>query len=349
MRTLIAGLGSIGRRHLRNLQALGESDIILLRSGRSTLPEAELAGLPAVDSIERGLSLRPQAVIIANPTAHHLDVAIPAAEAGCHLLLEKPVSHSMQGVADLARIAAASGSRILVGFQFRFHPCLQLLQRLLSDGELGEPLHAGAHWGEYLPDWHPWEDHRSSYSARADLGGGVVLTLSHPLDYLNWLFGQPVGVVARTAQLPHLELQGVEGMADIVLQYSSGMSAGVHLNYAQRPAVHRLEIVGTEGSATCDLLAGQLRWWTRSSGRWLEQLVPPGFERNDLFLDELRHFRDLVQLGAEPACRLEEGVASLKVALAAIEAGRRSAPLSFEANEQLGALTQLPRREVGDG
>ena len=183
----------------------------------------------------------------------------------------------------------------------------------------------------------------------ADLGGGVVLTLGHPLDYLNWLFGQPVGVVARTAQLPHLELQGVEGMADIVLQYSSGMSAGVHLNYAQRPAVHRLEIVGTEGSATCDLLAGQLRWWTRSSGRWLEQLVPPGFERNDLFLDELRHFRDLVQLGAEPACRLEEGVASLKVALAAIEAGRRSAPLSFEANEQLGALTQLPRREVGDG
>ena len=333
MRTVIAGMGSIGRRHLHNLQALGESDVILLRSGMSTLPEAELAGLTAVDSLDRALDLRPQAVIIANPTAHHLDVAIPAAEAGCHLLLEKPVSHSMQGIADLARIAAASGSRILVGFQFRFHPCLQLLQRLLSDGELGEPLHAGAHWGEYLPDWHPWEDHRSSYSARADLGGGVVLTLSHPLDYLNWLFGQPVGVVARTAQLPHLELQGVEGMADIVLQYSSGMSAGVHLNYAQRPAVHRLEIVGTEGSATCDLLAGQLRWWTRSSGRWLEQLVPPGFERNDLFLDELRHFRDLVQLGAEPACRLEEGVASLKVALAAIEAGRRSAPLSLEAQE----------------
>jgi len=172
MRTVIAGLGSIGRRHLRNLLAIGESDIVLLRSGHGTLPDAELSGLPTVGSLSEALDGRPQAVIVANPTAYHLDVALPAAEAGCHLLLEKPVSHSMARVAVLAAAAAASGSRILVGFQFRFHPALRALRQLLSDGALGEPLHAGAHWGEHLPDWHPWEDYRSSYSARADLGGG---------------------------------------------------------------------------------------------------------------------------------------------------------------------------------
>jgi len=333
MRTLIAGLGSIGRRHLRNLQALGESDIILLRSGRSTLPEAELAGMPAVDSLDRALDLQPQAVIIANPTAHHLDVAIPAAQAGCHLLLEKPVSHSMQGVADLARIAAASGSRILVGFQFRFHPCLSRLRGLISSGALGQPLHARAQYGEYLPGWHPWEDHRASYSARADLGGGALLTLCHPFDYLNLLFGEPEGLVARTALLPHLDLQGVEGMAEVLLEHPSGTLSNVHLNYAQRPPVHRLEIVGTEGTAECDFLAHTLRWWTQATGNWQMDSAPQGFERNHLFLEEMRHFRDVVEKDATPLAGIQEGIACLHVALAAIEAGRRSAPLSFGANE----------------
>lgn len=348
MRTVIAGLGSVGRRHLRNLQALGESDIVLLRSGKSTLPEAELAGVPAVASLDKALALSPQAVIIATPTAHHLDAAIPAAQAGCHLLLEKPVSHSMDGVAQLSAAAAASGARILMGFQFRFHPCLHQLQRLLSAGELGEPLHAGAHWGEYLPDWHPWEDYRQSYSARADLGGGVVLTLSHPLDYLIWLFGRPADVVARTAVLPHLDLQDVEGMADIILGFPSGMSASVHLDYAQRPAVHRLEIVGSEGSARCDLLAGHLRWWTKASPGGLEYSVPPGFERNHLFLEEMRHFRSVVEQGADPVCGLEDGIASLKIALAALEAGQRSAPLSIDGNDRRRAGTEPPGSEVGN-
>ncbi len=349
MRTVIAGLGSIGRRHLHNLQALGEADIVLLRSGKSTLPEAELAGVPAVDSLDKALALRPQAVIIATPTAHHLEVAIPAAQAGCHLLLEKPVSHSLVGVAQLSAAACASGARILMGFQFRFHPCLHQLRRLLLEEELGEPLHAGAHWGEYLPDWHPWEDHRRSYSARADLGGGVVLTLSHPLDYLTWLFGQPAEVVARTAALPHLDLQGVEGMADMILRYPSGMSASVHLDYAQRPVVHRLEIVGSEGSAHCDLLAGHLRWWTKASSGGLEYSVPPGFERNHLFLDEMRHFRSVVEQGVEPVCGLEDGIASLKIALAALEAGRQPAPPLFDGVEPPGLHAQSPNSEVRDG
>jgi predicted dehydrogenase len=253
-----------------------------------------------------------------------LEVAVPAAETGCHLLLEKPVSHSMQGVAELAKGAANSGARILIGFQFRFHPSLLRLRSLLSEGVLGEPVHAGAHWGEYLPSWHPWEDYRTGYSARADLGGGVVLTLSHPLDYLVWLFGRPTEVIGQTAQLPHLELQGVEGMADILLRFPSRLLASVHLDYAQRPAAHRLEIVGTKGSATCDLATGHLRWWTDSSGSWLEDHVPPSFDRNDLFLDEIRHFREVVEDGIVPRCGLDDGVASLEVALQALESAQKA-------------------------
>ena len=124
MKILIAGFGSIGRRHLRNLRALGEQDILLYRTGHSTLADDELAGLTVETSLEAALRHQPQAVIVANPTALHLDIAIPAAEAGCHLFLEKPISHSLEGVADLQQAVARSAVQVLVGFQFHFHPGL---------------------------------------------------------------------------------------------------------------------------------------------------------------------------------------------------------------------------------
>ena len=170
MKILIAGLGSIGRRHFRNLIALGETDLVLLRTRKATLPDDELAGYPVETDIHEALQIHnPDAVVVANPTSLHLDVAIPAAEAGCHILLEKPVSHSLDGLGTLRKAAEKSGSKILVGFQFRYHPALNKARELIQNGALGKVLTVHAHWGEYLPNWHPWEDYRQSYAARADL------------------------------------------------------------------------------------------------------------------------------------------------------------------------------------
>ena len=179
MKFMIAGLGSIGRRHLRHLEALGVKEILLYRTHRATLPDDDLAPYPVETDLDAALAAKPDAVVVSNPTALHMEVAIPAAEQGCHILLEKPVSHTMEGLNVLQRAAAESGARILVGFQFRYHPALRKIVQVLSSGEVGKPVSFRAHWGEYLPAWHPWEDYRKSYSARKDLGGGVILTLTH--------------------------------------------------------------------------------------------------------------------------------------------------------------------------
>jgi predicted dehydrogenase len=199
MKFLIAGLGSIGRRHLRNLIDLGEGDVLLYRTRRSSLPDEELKGLPVETDLEAALSHRPDAVIISNPTALHMQVAIPAAEAGCHLLLEKPIAHSPEHVEELQAAVSRGGGQVLVGYQFRFHPGLQQVASLLSTQAIGSPLSVRAHWGEWLPAWHPSEDYRRGYRARSDLGGGVILTLSHPLDYLRWLVGEVQAVWAFAA------------------------------------------------------------------------------------------------------------------------------------------------------
>jgi predicted dehydrogenase len=326
MKFLIAGLGSIGRRHLRNLTALGENDILLYRTGRATLPDDDLAGFPVETDLRAALAQRPDAVIVSNPTALHLDVAIPAAEAGCHLLLEKPISHSMERIDALQSAMEHGGGQVLVGFQYRFHPGLQHIARLLDQGAIGRPLSLRATWGEYLPGWHPWEDYRQTYSARSDLGGGVVLTLCHPLDYLCWLFGDLDALWAFEARLGDLELT-VEDTAEIGLRFRSGVLGSLHLSYNQRPTVHRLEITGTRGALRWDNADGiamlyhppsdqQKRPGGTNSGGWEPFTPPPGFERNSMFLDEMRNFLAAIRGQAEPACTLEQGIRALRLALA---------------------------------
>jgi len=340
MKILIAGLGSIGRRHLRNLIGLGEKELILLRSHHATLPADELAGYPVETNVKEALEKhKPNAVIVANPTALHLDVAIPAAQAGCHILLEKPIANSLERVNELREAAQKSGSRILVGFQFRHHPTLLKSRELIQQGALGKVLTVHAHWGEYLPQWHPWEDYRQSYAARADLGGGVIVTLTHPIDYLRFIIGEVDSLWSFNGHLSPLELD-VEDTAEIGLAFASGAVGGVHLNYVQRPPVHRMEIVGTGGTFRWDNADGILHFHKMPApfGSYsdnppapvIESFSPPeGFDRNQLFVAQTRHFLETVRGESEPVCTLEDGIQALSLALAARESASTGQAVDF--------------------
>ncbi|MFC2025988.1 Gfo/Idh/MocA family protein [Chloroflexota bacterium] len=316
MKFLIAGLGSIGRRHLRNLIALGENDILLYRTHSSTLPDKDLGDFPVESSLDAALAQKPTAVIVSNPTSLHLDIAIPAAEAGCHLFLEKPISHSFHRVPEFKYLVEQQKVQVFTGFQFRFHPGLIATKRLLSEGAIGKPLSVRAHWGEYLPNWHPWEDYRHSYSARPDLGGGVILTLSHPLDYLRWLIGAVKSLWAFTGQLSDLELK-VEDNAEIGLQFDNGVLGSVHLDYNQRPSSHHLEIIGSQGTIRWEFENGAAQVYRVEFGNWEIFNPPEGYDRNDMFMAEMRHFLDVLKGQTAPICNLFDGIRALELALAA--------------------------------
>jgi len=341
MKFLIAGLGSIGRRHFRNLIVLGEKDIVLLRSHHSTLSDDELAGIPVETDIQEALiKHKPEAVIVANPTSMHLDIAIPAAEAGCHILLEKPVSNSMERLDTLQQAAQKSGSKILVGFQFRYHPTLNKARELIQEGALGKILTVHAHWGEYLPQWHPWEDYRQSYAARADLGGGVIVTLTHPLDYLRFIIGEVESLWSFNGHISPLDVD-VEDVAEIGLKFKDGAIGAVHLNYVQRPPVHKLEIVGTNGTLRWDNTDGMLHFHKMPApfGSYadvapdavIESFSPPqAFDRNQIFVAQTRHFVETIQSQKEPLCSLADGIMALRLALAAKESQEKSRIISLD-------------------
>ena len=321
MKFLIAGLGSIGRRHLHNLQILGERDIILYRTHRGTLPDDDYSDFQVETDLKTALDYDLDAVIVSNPTSLHLEVAIPAARRGCDLLLEKPISHNMAGVNELTTVVRDEQVNVLVGYQYRFHPSLQKINELLKTGAIGRPLSTRSHWGEYLPSWHPWEDYRKGYSARADLGGGVILTLSHPLDYLHWLFGEVQEVWASSGSFGELELD-VEDTAEISLHFTKGMIGSVHLDYNQQPPNHHLEVIGTDGTIQWNYSDGEVRWFQGENNEWQTWSTPQEFERNDMFLAQMRHFLAVARGEINPVCSLGDGIQALRIALAALESSQ---------------------------
>ena len=313
-RILIVGYGSVGRRHARNLRELGCRNLLFLRSGRPDAIDQTPPPGRVVSTLPQALALEPLAAVIATPSALHLDAAFPLAERGCHLFIEKPLAAD-RDLEICEKLVAAARNRNLVtmiGCQFRFHPLLRGLREGLQAQRLGEVLAARAEWGEYLPDWHPWEDYRDSYAARADLGGGVLLTLIHPIDYLSWLFGNVVEVQGSCRKVASLSTGVPDDWADLDLHFKSGVVGRVHLDYIQKPPVHELWVWGDRGRAHLDYHAGTLSW-VMPDEKTQQVHAERDFARNDMFIEEMRHFLDALASRRATDIPLEDGVAALNI------------------------------------
>ncbi len=324
-RILICGAGSAGERHINNLLALGYDDIALYR--RRGLPLRTVSrDLPIYTELDRALAdFAPTVAVIANPTAHHLAAAQPAAEAGCHLFIEKPVSHTLDGLDRLQATLADRGRFAMVGYMLRFHPLLQQVRSWLMAGVLGRPLWVQAVWGEHVPDWHPWEDYHQSYAVQRALGGGPALTLSHELDTLIWLFGRAVEIAGMIHQDSPLETD-CEQAADILLRFADSVVANVHLDFWQRPPRRQWELVATRGRVSFDYYGGTLTRWDGVIGEQPAPdgarppasetfRLPAGWERNEMFLEELRYFFRCLEHGQPPSPGIVEAGESVRIGL----------------------------------
>jgi predicted dehydrogenase len=336
MRVLIAGLGAIGQRHARNLRAIlgADLELLALRSRRlrhvvtETLQrddsrdvERDL-GATVFTELDEAIAVRPDAVFICTPSSRHLEIAQRAADAGCHLFIEKPVSHSLDGLDALRDTVVRAGLVASVGCQWRWHPAVRGLRRAIAGGDLGTLVDAGIDYCEYLPDWHPYEDYRASYAARAELGGGVVLTQIHDYDLAWWLFGAPRRVTASGGHLSGLEID-VEDTVDV--QLDGGMvPVRVRQTFAGKPPRRTIRVTGERGTVALDLLKGRVE--ATPPNEWLSSaLTCEDYPRNDMFRDEALNFLRAVRGEEAPATPLEDGIAVLRLALtvkAAIQSGR---------------------------
>ena len=312
-RVLVVGVGSIGRRHLGILKELGGVTLAACEPDAERLQavtdEFDVAGFR---SLEAGLALfRPDAVLVCTPPVFHIAQAREAVAAGADVFIEKPLSASLDGVAELAAEAVAGARVVQVGYNLHFERSLRRVKQLVDDQAIGRVLWARIEFGQYLPDWRPLQDYRQSYSARRELGGGILLDASHELAYAIWLLGEPVEVVSLAGRVSDLDVD-VEDCATVLLRFAGGAQADVHVDFVQRVPSRSCTLAGERGTIVWDALAHTVRVCTPGAADRLEEF-PTG--DNDAYREELRHFLDCVARRTEPHVGLGLGRLALELAL----------------------------------
>jgi len=316
---LVVGGGSIGRRHAENLCALGAEVAVVETDADVRTTLVSDLDVDGYTSLTEALgATNPDFVVVATPNSTHVDLAIEAAEAGCHLFVEKPLSDRLERVDTLESIVADRDLITLVGCNLRFHPEIERIRSLLEQGVIGDVVAARIEGGSYLPDWFPESDYSESYSARPDLGGGVILDYIHEINYARWFFGEFQTVSAMASQQSALDIE-TNDVAGIVARVSDGPLCEFHLDYVQREYSRSCHIIGEAGTIRWSWNDARVEWYTAADDEWHTFVRPDDWARNDMYRDEMQHFLDCLQTGSETTCPISSGRRDLEVALAARE------------------------------
>lgn len=317
MNLFIIGCGSIGERHIRNLTNMYPDFKITatdISTERLSLMKQKYH-VKTYKTLEDGFKKRVDAAIICTPPSSHIPIALRAIEAGAHVFIEKPISHSLNKVGELLEEARSANLITFVGYCFRFHPGLKIVKKVLDSGDLGKVLLAQAEYGQYLPDWRPWQDYRQSYTAKKELGGGIILDGSHEIDYLRWLVGDVREVFSFAGKLSDLDVE-TEDAAGILLKFVKGTIGMIRLDFVRRDYSRSCELICQKGTIKWNYQDNSVKIYYQDKGRWEvhNNLVT---NSNDMYIAEMKHFIACALKEKVPLITGEEGLKALRIALAA--------------------------------
>jgi len=317
---VVLGGGSIGLRHLRNLQTLGVERLACFEPDAA---RREWAGrevpVPFFAELEQVWEFAPQAVVIAAPSQHHTPLACAAAAMGADLFIEKPLAHTLAGLDELLGLVAGKDLVSMVGCNMRFHPGPSTVKRLLDGKAVGQVVAARLKTGSYLPQWRPESDYRQSYSASSQ-SGGAILDCIHEIDLACWLFG-PARLAAAACRPAATLGLATDGLAELLLEHEASVLSSVHLNFIQRDYRRTCEVIGSEGTIYWDF-TGRTVAISRGAGTHDETFPQPNdWEINQMYVDEMIHFLQCVRDRKATCNPVSQALAVLEIAFAARERG----------------------------
>lgn len=322
MRFVLMGAGSIGLRHMRNLLGLGHQIALVCDPA-----PARVEGIRGIDphahitaDEAEALAEPCDAVLICSPPAEHLRQLNMALAQGRDVFIEKPLSHTLPGTAAAAVQAEKDGRVVLVGCNLRFFSSLQRVKHLLDTGAVGRPLSARIYGGFYLPYWRPHLDYWHSYSAQARLGGGAILDFIHELDFMCWLFGEPVEVLCMAGKTSQLAID-TEDLVAAVIRFESGLVGELHLDYLQPTYRRGVEIIGEAHALVWDYIDQTVRCYSPDNNTYQVFQESINAERNTMYIREMEHFARCLRREAVPELDLH----GARRALVLAEALKRAA------------------------
>jgi len=315
MKIIVIGCGSIGQRHIKNLISIKAGRIMAFDVDRKRLEEVKRISRKVLVSSSLDLlwKERPDAAFIASPTALHPKHALEAAGNGCHMFIEKPLSHNMRGIDSLIKIAKQKRLITFIGYAYRFNDCMVKISRLIDKNLIGKVASGRFYFGSYLPDRHPGEDYRIGYGAKRSLGGGVILdAISHQLDMAISLFGRPERISSYYSKSSGLDID-VEDTADVLLKFPKGEIVALHSDFIERPYRCSLELVGTKGKILCDLVSSTLKRYSTDTKKWI--IDYGNRDHNEAYIKQARYFIKCIRKGCKPPVDVIRGKEEMEILL----------------------------------
>lgn len=318
MKYLCIGSGSIGKRHMRNLLAMGVNpkDISASDPREDRRAEVQKMGIPNVFSTyEEALkSGKYDAAIVCSPTNLHIPQGIELAKRGIHILMEKPLAHDLEGIEEFKAVVEKNKVVVLMAYIFRFSPLITKVRDLLASGVIGKVLYVRGEFSEYLPDWHPYEDYRSFYMAEKKQGGGSILDQSHIMDLVHYLFGGFDTVYALNGNLSSLEVNS-DDYSELTVKMKSGVIASIHTDMFGRDHRKELEIKGEKGNISWSLADNAVTVYDpETKSKQVFRKFSPDFNLN--YIDEIKHFIACCEGREKPRASLQDGIETMELILA---------------------------------
>lgn len=307
----VVGLGNIAKRHRSNLKLLFPESKVIAVSASGRIPLDPVSDADEIcSSIESISSYNPGLVVIASPAPFHREHAESFIRLGISVMIEKPITVSIEDAVALKELAASAETKVGVGYCLRFQPSATLVQKALQDGIIGRVLSCNINAGQYLPDWRPHVDYRDSVSARKELGGGVLLELSHELDYLQWLLGDLKFESGFLHRVSEFEID-VEALAELLLTTNDGVTCNVHLDFLQRQPQRLCSFIGTEGRLEWNLKDNQVTAYLKDK---VEKLYSePEWDRNLMYCNMLSSFVHEINGAKKEGASLSEAVKTVEL------------------------------------
>jgi predicted dehydrogenase len=303
MEVLIIGLGSIAAKHITALRLLNPGvNIYALRHNK----DSDVEGVTNIYTLDE-LTVKPEFVIISNPTWVHLQAILSVIKLGVPMFIEKPPVHTLEGAQEVIEQIHQYKVITYVACNLRFHPCIKFLKENLGS-KTKRINEVNVYCGSYLPDWRPGRDYKTIYSANKNMGGGVHLDLFHEMDYTCWLFGYPDASRGFISNKSSLGIDAAD-YANYLLNYTQ-FNVSIVLNYYRRTPKRHIEILFDTETWVIDMINN-----TISSDTDGLIFQPDGFNIMDSYTDQLSYFIDCINADKKPMNSFEEAIETLKVSL----------------------------------
>ncbi|MBU1131473.1 Gfo/Idh/MocA family oxidoreductase [Patescibacteria group bacterium] len=292
---LIVGLGSIGQRHYNNLIKLGYKDITVFDVDEKKITfqqaqdEKRLKDYKTIRRITVSELKKFDVIFICNPNNVHIKTALLCAQAGCHLFIEKPLSHNFNNIDKLIEICQKKKLITMVGCNMRFHPCLKFIKNYLEQGKLGKVYSISHEFGYYLPYWRPKQDYKKNYAAKKATGGGIILDDIHEFDLLFWLnnFADIKQSKFVFDQVSNLKIE-TEDICLAAFKFKNNVVGSVKCDYLQQNYTRNCKVIGAKGNLEWDFNRNIV--WLKSHDSSKKLFAIKNFDFNKVFIDEVKYF-----------------------------------------------------------